>query len=280
MIISIYVISFFIGLFIIYHVIRYRNPYKLYMVFGKKGAGKSTMMAKIAYKMSKKGFLVFSNSEIPGTYYFNTDLIGIAQFPPNSVILVDEVGLIWHKRDFKSFSPAVRKYFKLQRKYRHIVYLFSQSFDVDASIRELADYLFLVKNIFNCFSIARRISKYPDVIEASKSVSGESKIVDSYRIDSLLLFWCGSVRVTYIPRWVRLFNSFDPPELENHYKQMDYVEPLPILPFWKRVILFFYSFPSIIRSAWAAAPAWAAQLFRRKKKVQRSLPAPLDDEII
>lgn len=37
-----------------YHMIKYRNPYKLYMVFGKKGSGKTTMMTKTALKYLKK----------------------------------------------------------------------------------------------------------------------------------------------------------------------------------------------------------------------------------
>ena len=41
--------------FFAYHVIKYRNPYKLYMVFGKKGSGKTTYMTKLAITYQKKG---------------------------------------------------------------------------------------------------------------------------------------------------------------------------------------------------------------------------------
>ena len=43
-----------IFLFIAFHVIVYRNPYKLYMVFGKKGSGKTTLMTKLAIQYQKK----------------------------------------------------------------------------------------------------------------------------------------------------------------------------------------------------------------------------------
>lgn len=33
-----------LSIFIVYHMIKYRNPYKLIMVFGKKGSGKTTLM--------------------------------------------------------------------------------------------------------------------------------------------------------------------------------------------------------------------------------------------
>ena len=49
--------------------------------------------------------------------------IGFKQIPPNSVLLVDEVGMIWDNRQFKNFKPEVRDWFKLQRHYRVKVYL-------------------------------------------------------------------------------------------------------------------------------------------------------------
>lgn len=199
--------------FIIYHVIKYRNPYKLYMVFGKKGSGKTTLMTKLAIQYQKKGWTVFCDREIPGVYRFKTEDFGKILFPPNSLVLVDEVGLVWDNRNFKSFPEHVKVYFKYQRQYRNVVYLFSQSFDVDKKIRDLTDHLYIVSNVFNCFSIARRVTKRLVVVHADKSAQGESKIVDDYNIDSLLFFFAGSVRVTYIPRWAKYFKSFDPPAL-------------------------------------------------------------------
>lgn len=199
--------------FVLYHVVKYRNPYKLYMVFGKKGSGKTTLMTKLAIQYQKKGWTVFCDREIPGVYPFKTEDFGRVQFPPNSLVLVDEVGLVWDNRNFKSFPEHVKVYFKYQRQYRHVVYLFSQSFDVDKKIRDLTDHLYIVSNVFNCFSIARRVTKRLVVVHADKSAQGESKIVDDYSIDSLLLAFFGSVRVTYIPRWAKYFKSFNPPQL-------------------------------------------------------------------
>ena len=66
--------------FLVYHVILYRNPYKLFMVFGKKGSGKSTLMCKLALKYAKRGRPVYCNTPIPGTYYFDVDKIGFDGF--------------------------------------------------------------------------------------------------------------------------------------------------------------------------------------------------------
>lgn len=207
-----------------YHIIKYRNPYKLYMVFGRKGSGKTTLMTKLALKYQKKGFHVFCNTEIPGCYQFDVAEFGLVHFPENSLILIDEVNLIWDNRDFKSFPKHVQKYFRLQRHYRHTVYLFSQTFDVDKKIRDLCDHLYLVQNFMNCFSIARRVTKHITVVHADKSSQGESKIVDDYSIDPLFLAFFGGVRITYIPKYAKYFKSFDPPELQH--KEFDQI-PFP-----------------------------------------------------
>ena len=39
---------------------KYLNPYKLYLVFGKKGSGKSTYLVKLAKKHLKKHWLVYT----------------------------------------------------------------------------------------------------------------------------------------------------------------------------------------------------------------------------
>ena len=200
-------------IFLIYTAWRYRNPYKLYMVFGKKGSGKTTLMIKLSIRYRKHGWKVYSDREIPGCYLFDIADFGKVQFPPDSLILVDEVGLIWDNRNFKNFPEHVKRYFKYQRQYRNVVYLFSQSFDVDKKIRDLTDHLYIVSNVLNCFSIARRVTKKITVVHADKSAQGESKIVDDYNIDSIWMCMFGSMIVTYIPKYVKYFKSYDPPQL-------------------------------------------------------------------
>lgn len=202
-----------IMVFFAYTCIRYRNPYKLYMVFGGKGSGKTTLMTKLALRYQKKGWNVYSDREIPGARRFDIKEFGKCSFPENSVILIDEVGLVWDNRHYKDFKDEVKVYFKYQRQYKNIVYLFSQSFDVDKKIRDLTDHLYVVQNFFNCFSIARRVTKHITVVHADRSAVGESKIVDDYSLDPFWTFPFGGIRVTYIPKYVKYFKSFDPPVL-------------------------------------------------------------------
>lgn len=224
-----FILMFTVTFIIVYHLRKYRNPYKLYMVFGKKGSGKSTLMTKLALRYTKKGFKVYCNTYIPSTYYFNTDDIGIYHFPENSVLLIDEVGMIWDNREFKNFKPHVRDYFKYQRHYKHIVYLFSQSFDIDKKLRDLTDHMYLIMNFFNCFSIARRITKTITITHGDKNYNGESKLIDDLRFDPLLLFFLGTVRVTYIPKYVKYFNSYSTKKLQH--KNYEFIPLPPKQPF-------------------------------------------------
>lgn len=192
---------------------KYRNPYKLIMVFGKKGSGKTTFLAKTAYRYIKKGYPVYSTVYVPGAHLFDVNEIGRMSFPPKSVIFIDEVGMIWDNRNFKNFRTDVRDYFKLQRHYNHTVYLFSQTFDIDVKLRNLTDAMYLVRCYMGWFSVARKIRR--DIVLVEPQGDSEARIADSLEFEPiwLSLFGAKTVQFTYIPRWTKLFNSFEAPEL-------------------------------------------------------------------
>ena len=218
--------TFFIILFsilailFIYHFLtkKYINPYKLIMVFGPKGSGKSTYLAKVAIEHIKKGWTVYSTLKIPFTYYIKESDIGFFHIPENSVLLIDEVGMIWDNRQFKNFKMEVRDWFKLQRHHKVKVYLFSQTFDVDKKLRDLTDEMYLIDKKLRIFSYGKKIIKKPCLIEASEH--GESRIDESYKFESFLLFLFGSRTLTYIPKWIKYFDSFVVDKLqEKEYEQ-------------------------------------------------------------
>lgn len=203
------------SLFFVYHFStrKFLNPYKLIFIFGKKGSGKSTLLTKYALMYLKRGWNVYSTENCPGTFRISPSDVGYAYFPPRSVIIVDEVGMIWDNRGFKSFPPEVRDYFKLQRHYKHCVILASQTFDVDKKIRDLSDEMYLVEKKFRVFSYAKKILRKTVLLESTASQGGESRISEDLVFDSLLLFWAGSRRFTYIPKYTKYFDSFHTPEL-------------------------------------------------------------------
>lgn len=208
MIVVLYVMAAVFLVLMIYHYAtrKYLNPYKLTMIFGKKGSGKTTLLTKLALQYQKKGLPVFSTEEIPGCYLVAPEEIGYIEFPENSVLLIDEVGMVWDNRNFKNFKPEVRDWFKLQRHRKVRVYLFSQTFDVDKKIRDLTDDMYLVEKKFRVFSYSKRILKRT-VLNQSTAES-PSKLDEDLVFDSLLLFWCGSRKFTFIPKYAKYFDSF------------------------------------------------------------------------
>lgn len=196
---------------------KYQNPYKLYFVFGKKGSGKSSFLAKTALKYSKKGWIVYSNVAdlcISGVRIID-DVSALGDVVPeaNSVLLLDEVSLVWDNRNFKSFKDSTKEFFRLQRHYKCLVYLFSQTFDVDKKIRDLADNMYLVTQFLGRWSLLREINK--SIVLTDASSEAESRIAENLTFRSVF-HW----RFTYLPHWQQYFNSFDLPERP----QIEFVE--------------------------------------------------------
>lgn len=215
-------LSFLIFLYVVYNCIKFRNPYRLFLVFGPKGSGKTTLITKLTFKYLKKGRKVYSSVWVPGVYYFDADKVGSISFDPNSVIFCDEAGIIFDNRDFKNFSKSKRDFFKFQRQYRLTIYLFSQAFDVDKKVRDLTDYLYIIKNYFNCISVAKRIRKTPKVVQSQ--TDGSDTIGEKLEFSPIYTWPFGGAIFTWIPHWVKFFKSFDPPELPEG--QFIYVEAI------------------------------------------------------
>ena len=159
-------IIFFLFLFIgtIYAVLayRFRNPFKLYYIFGKKGSGKSLYMVKFMLKYLRKGWTVYTDItdvNIPGVRLINAKDLDTFRPEENSVIFLDEVGITFDNRKFKTFTDGMRDFFKFQRKYKCIVYMNSQSFDVDKKIRDLIDRFYLATSLGNVISVYRPINR-------------------------------------------------------------------------------------------------------------------------
>lgn len=238
---------------------KYRNPYKLIMIFGKKGSGKTTLITKLAMNALKRTENVYCTIHVPGTRYFNPSSIGKYNFPPESIVFIDEVGMIWDNRDYKNFKPEVRDWFKLQRHNRVTVYLFSQTFDVDVKLRNLTDYMYLVKIYFNVISVARKIKR--GIIIVNPDGQNEARITDSLQFEPFILSLLGlkSVIFTWVPSWSKYFDSFSLPSKA----EVPYVEQPPFTGTPKRPLLV--RLVSGIRSLCKFCFSRVARLFRRRK---------------
>lgn len=190
---------------------RYKNPYTLTFIFGKKGSGKSTLMVKYMIRDIKNGWNVYTDMidvHIPGVRFFNT--LDLSKFcpEPKSSIYLDEVGLTMDNRHFKSFPDGMRDFFALQRKYKCKVFVNSQSYDVDKKVRDRVDKMILQSNIGNIIGISRPIKRKVTLVEAS--AQGESRIADNLKFAGIT-----SWKLTWLPRYHKFFESFNAPHREQ-----------------------------------------------------------------
>jgi len=207
------VIVVFIALFC-YVTRNYVNPYKLIFVFGKKGSGKSTLLTKLAVRYSKKKWTVYTTENIPGTHNItDPKQIYKMDFPERSCILIDEVSLIWDNRDFKSMDKRVVEWFRYQRHHKCRVYFFSQTFDIDKKLRDLADDMFLVNKYFRVFVIAKHIVRKPVVVHPGPD--SPARIDDDMVVDGPLLWLFGGRIAAFIPYWAKFFDSHKLPDTDN-----------------------------------------------------------------
>lgn len=189
----------------------YVNPYKLIFVFGKKGSGKSTLLTKLAVKYSKRKWTVYTTESIPGTHnIIDPKQIYRMNFPERSCILIDEVSLIWDNRDFKSMDKRVVEWFRYQRHHKCRVYFFSQTFDIDKKLRDLADDMFLVNKYFRVFVIAKHIVRKPVVVHPGPD--SPARIDDDMVVDGPLLWLFGGRIGAFIPYWAKFFDSHKLPD--------------------------------------------------------------------
>lgn len=215
----IYVILCIISLFMCFHLAtkKYINPYKLVFIFGKKGSGKSTHLSKMAYKSLIKGKTVYSTEDITikyknkeySTIHLDPHKIYTYNFSEGSVILIDEVSLIWSNRDFAKMDKKVIEWFRYQRHYKVSCYLYSQSFDIDKKLRDLTDDFQLVTKVARVWSISRHMVRKPVVVHPS--ADAPARIDDDIIEDGLLLAPFGGMSIAFIPYWSKLFDSFKKP---------------------------------------------------------------------
>lgn len=169
--------------------------------FGNPGCGKTSLAVKQAYsvlkkfrKLKKKGKKmpmckllkkvgyahIYGNFESSIVKY--SDMVGLGQwtFPPYSLVLVDEAGIQYNNRKFKTMPQELIAWFKLHRHYKCDVNFFSQSWDdIDITVRRLADELWYVYKL-GVFTVCRKVYKTVLVDDESH------QIIDGYKFGKLL----------------------------------------------------------------------------------------------
>lgn len=171
-------------------------------------------MVRMAYKYLSKGWTVFCTERLDGCVHIDYNDIGFKNIPPYSLLLVDEVGMIWDNRNYKSFKNEVRDWFKLQRHYKVKVVLFSQTFDIDKKLRDLTDEMFLCTNVLRVFSWAKRITRRVVLVQPGPDTP--ARIDEELAYDPIIFWPFGSRILTFIPSWAPFFDSHNCPALPEH----------------------------------------------------------------
>lgn len=150
--------------------------------FGNPGCGKTTLACRELFRAKKKYQFTFANFGCKCATVDDVSLkdLGCWSFPPCSYIAIDEAGIEYNSRKFKTLSQDTIKWFKLHRHYRCDISVWSQSWDdMDVTIRRLADRLYYLRKI-GPFTLVRRVYKRVTVDKQSE------QIIDGYRMVNML----------------------------------------------------------------------------------------------
>lgn len=228
------IIYFFLCIYILIFIRSFltpKHPHVLNVYFGVPGSGKTTFAAyltkwalheNIIISLCRKydnrvtrfilntGYLkrridVYSNVPITGAYVLNAKTDIGNYMIENAKIIIDEAGIEYNNRNFKSFPQEAIYFYKYHRHYQTSVDVFSQSFeDMDVTLRRLAQNFYVVRKSLVPFCVVvRRIRRKVGVDEQTK------QIADLYAM-GLPVF--DTKRIFSPPLW-KLFNSYSRKEL-------------------------------------------------------------------
>lgn len=191
------------------------------LFFGSPGCGKTTYACYLLKRHRKPYKYTFANFGCSCSDYDNVSLesLGKWTFPEKSHVVIDEAGIQYNNRAFKSFPKEAIQWFKLHRHYDVDVTLLSQSWeDTDITLRRLCDRLYYLKKV-GCFTLCRRVYKRVTVDKQTE------QIIDGYKLISpfwLLLKPVGfllpflpidDVTLIYRPRYYKYFDTRERPYL-------------------------------------------------------------------
>ena len=150
--------------------------------FGSPGSGKTTMAVRDILKQQKRYNFTFANFGCKCADFddVSLDRLGEWTFPKGSYIAIDEAGIEYNNRKFKSLSQDTIKWFKLHRHYCCDISVWSQSWeDMDVTLRRLSDRLYYVKRM-GPFTMIRRVYKRVTVNKETE------QIIDGYKMVHML----------------------------------------------------------------------------------------------
>lgn len=222
---------FFILVIVLYFLVFYplvvyydkilQNKYYVELNIGNIGTGKTADIIKQSIKSHKSGEFdqIYTTIDAPNCYKFNfEDLANGVTFKPNSDVYIDEIGILFSNREFKTNSKAIIDWMKLCRHYQCRIHLYSQDADTDKKLRMIVSQVWKMER-FGVWTIKRRISK---TIDLSTDETGNGRLVESYKMASII----GGLKVNYLPRYINLWDTYERSEMPIIASQFIYPMPL------------------------------------------------------
>lgn len=182
------------------------------LFFGSPGCGKTTTAVRNIRKWQK----LKPRKQRYNEYYTNFDCalskkvdlthLGDWTLPPHSHLTVDEAGIEYNNRKYKTLPQETIAWFKLHRHYKVDVDFYSQSWeDTDVTILRLADEYWHVRKL-GIFTFCRKVRKFVTIKK------DDYQIISGYEYVSLLkrfLPWPFHVKSWYIFLRRPYFKYFD-----------------------------------------------------------------------
>lgn len=184
--------------------------------FGNPGCGKTTLLCKMALKNQKRYSEAVTNFKhnVPGACYYES-LEGLGSWvPPDNLWFgIDEAGIDFNNRSYKSMALGLIAYLKKHRHLYHDIDVFSQSWDdIDITIRRLSVDLWHMRKL-GPWTLCRRVYKRTEVDQTTH------QIIDGYKMASmawLLVFplqlgfpFEKKFTLTFRPFYYKYFDSYE-----------------------------------------------------------------------
>ena len=148
---------------------------------------------------------VYSNVPITGAYVLDPQKDIGKYMICDGKIIIDEAGIEYNNRSFKTFPPEAIYFYKYHRHYQTSIDVFSQSYDdMDITLRRLAQNFYVVKKSLVPFCVTCRLIKRKVGVDETTH-----QIADLYSMGVPVL---DTRRIFCPPLW-KLFNSYSRKEL-------------------------------------------------------------------